>query len=243
MPCWRAYSATGAKKSLSGNGGDAEAASFGGAEEGLVEDLAGVLDGAVGEAVVEGSDDDGLPEVADGAVGLAGAMEPVGEAFGVVGGVVAYEVQEARCDEGFVFQAEHRGAEEAEGLMAGRGEWAGMDGAAAAAGLEEGEGVVPAEGIREARLVAEVDQVGAAAEDDVLGVDGLFEGGVFVGVGSAADVGAALEQGDFSASGGEGCQRRQSPATPAPTTMTSVAWRSRCHPVARGPWLRRARGW
>ena len=74
-----------------------------------------------------------------------------------------------------------------------------MDGAAAAAGLEEGEGVVPAEGISGAGLIAEVDQVGAAAEDDVLGVDGLFEGGVLVGVGAASDEGTALEQGDFGA--------------------------------------------
>ena len=64
--------------------------------------------------------------------------------------------------------------------------------------------VVPADGVCEAGLIAEVEEVGAAAEDDVLGVDGLFEGGVVVGVGAAADVGAALEEGDFGAGGGEG---------------------------------------
>ncbi len=87
-----------------GLGGDAEVAAGGGLEEGLVEDLAGVAGGAVVEGVVEGADDDGLPEVADGAVGLAGALEPGGEGFVVGGGVGAEEVQEADGDAGFVFE-------------------------------------------------------------------------------------------------------------------------------------------
>ena len=83
-------------------GGDAEAASFGGAQEGLVEDLAGVLDGAAIEGVVESAYDYGFPEVTDGAFGLAGALEPGGEAFGVVCGVAAEEVHEAGGDCGLV---------------------------------------------------------------------------------------------------------------------------------------------
>ena len=55
-----------------------------------------------------------------------------------------------------------------------------------------------------AGLTDEVEDVGAAAEDDVLGVDGLVEGGVVVGVGAAADVGAAFEESDFCAGAGEG---------------------------------------
>ena len=85
-------------------GGDAEAAALGGLEEGLVEDLAGVFGGAAVEAVVEGSEDDGLPEVADGAGGLVGAMEPGGEALGVVGGVAAKELGEAGGNACFIAQ-------------------------------------------------------------------------------------------------------------------------------------------
>ena len=71
-------------------------------EEGLVEDLAGVAGGAAIEGVVESADDDGFPEVADGAVGLAGAFEPCGEGFVVAGGIAAEEVEEAESDAGSV---------------------------------------------------------------------------------------------------------------------------------------------
>ena len=92
--------------------------------------------------------------------------------------------------------------------MAGCGEGAGAQDGAAAAGLEEGELVVPADGVGGAGLTDEVEDVGAAAEDDVLGVDGLVEGGVVVGVGSTANVGTAFEESDLGPGAGEG-ERRQ----------------------------------
>ena len=101
-------------------------------------------------------------------------------------------------------KAEHGRAEKAEGLVGGRGEQAGAHPAAAAAGLEKDEVVVPADAVAGAGLGAEIEQVGAAAEDDVLGVDGLFEGGMEVGVGSAPELGAALEEGDPCSVSGEG---------------------------------------
>jgi hypothetical protein len=47
--------------------------------------------------------------------------------------------------------------------------------------------------------IAEVDEVGAAAKEDVLRVDYLVEGGVGIGVGAATDEGLALEERDASA--------------------------------------------
>ncbi len=184
------------------SGGDAEAASLWGAQEGLVEDFASVFDGAAFEAVVEGSDDDGLPEVADGAVSLAGALEPGGEAFGVVGWVAAEESCEAGGDSGLVAQAEHGCAEEADGLVCGGWQRAGTQKGAATTWFEEGKLVVPADRIGHACFLAEIEDVGAAAEDDVLGVDGLFERGMVVGVGSAADVGPALKKSDLGTRSG-----------------------------------------
>ncbi len=189
--------------------GDAEAAAGGGLEEGLVEDLAGVAGGAAVEGVVERADDDGLPEVADGAFGLARALEPGGEGFVVGGGVGAEEVEEAEGDAGFVGEGEHGRAEEAERGVAGRWERGGGDVAAAGGGgagrrFEEGDGVVPADVLAGAGEVAEVDEVGAAAEEDVLGVDDFVEGGVGVGVGAAADEGLALEERDAGSGAGEG---------------------------------------
>jgi hypothetical protein len=52
--------------------------------------------------------------------------------------------------------------------------------------------------------IAEVDEVGAAAEEDVLRVDDFVERGMEIGVGSAADKRLALEEGDSSACAGEG---------------------------------------
>ena len=72
-----------------------------------------------------------------------------------------------------------------------------------AGGFEEGDGVVPADVLAGAGEVAEVDEVGAAAEEDVLGVDDFVEGGVGIGVGAAADEGLALEEGDVGAGAGE----------------------------------------
>jgi hypothetical protein len=63
-------------------------------------------------------------------------------------------------------------------------------------GFEEGDGVVPADVFAGAGEIAEVDEVGAAAEEDVLRVDDFVEGGVGIGVGAAADEGLALEERD-----------------------------------------------
>ena len=209
VPCCAARWATAGVEVGEGLGGDAEAAAGGGLEEGLVEDLAGVAGGAAVEGVVECADDDGLPEVADGAVGLVGAVEPGGEGFVVGGGVGAEEVEEAEGDEGFVGEREHGRAEEAERGVAGGWERGGGDVAAAGGGgggggFEEGDGVVPADVLAGAGEVAEVDEVGAAAEEDVLGVDDFVEGGVGVGVGAASDEGLALEERDVGAGAGEG---------------------------------------
>ncbi len=80
-------------------------------------------------------------------------------------------------------------------------------------GFPEDEGsrnvrlVVPADGVDCASLGDEVEEVGAAAEDDVLGVDGLVERGVRVGIGATADEGTTFEQGDGCAiaSESDGC--------------------------------------
>ena len=186
---------------------DAEAATCGGFEKGLVKDLAGVARGAALEAVVEGADDDGLPEVANGAFGLVRALEPGGEGFGIGARVGADKVEEAEGDARFVGEREHGCAEEAECGVAGRWEPGGSDVGAtgrggAGRGFEEGDGVVPADVLAGAGEVAEVDQVGAAAEQDVLGVDDFVEGGMGVGVGAATDEGFALEERDADARAG-----------------------------------------
>ena len=66
----------------------------------------------------------------------------------------------------------------------------------ASAGFEKDEVVIPAEILAAIGLGEQFEQVGAAAEDDVLRVDGFGEGGMRVGVDAAANFGAALEDGD-----------------------------------------------
>ncbi len=174
-----------------------------------MEDLAGIAGGAAVEGVVERADDNGLPEVANGALGLVRALEPRGEGLGVGGGVGTEELEEAEGDARFVGQREHGGAEEAErgvagGWDAGRSDVRAAGGRGAGGGFEEGDGVVPADVLAGAGEIAEVDEVGAAAEENVLGVNDFVEGGMRIRVGAAADEGLALEQRDAGACAGEG---------------------------------------
>ena len=136
-------------------------------------------------------------------------LSQVGERFGVGGGVRGEEVEEAEGDARFVGEREHGCAEEAErGVSGGRKPSRSDVGAArrggAGGGFEEGNGVVPADVLAGAGEIAEVDEVGAAAEEDVLGVDDFVERGVRVGVGAAAYEGLALEEGDAGSCAGEG---------------------------------------
>ncbi len=171
-------------------GRDAEAATFGRAQKRFVKHLAGVFYGAALEGVVEGAGDDGFPEVANGAVGLVGALEPVGKGFGVVLRVAAEELREARGDGGLVAQGEHGGAEKAESVVRRRGKAAGTYPAltrfAGTGRFEEAKLVVPAHCVSRSSLGDQVDEVGAAAEDDVLGVDGFVECRMRVRVGAAS---------------------------------------------------------
>ena len=112
-------------------GGNAQAAGLRRTQKGLVKYLARVLHRTIFKAVVQRAGDDGLPEVADGAAGLAGALEPCGEALRVALGIAAQEARQPRCDGGLVAQTKHRRAPEADGLMCGRGQTAESDPTAA----------------------------------------------------------------------------------------------------------------
>ena len=85
------------------------------------------MDGEAVEVFVEGGDEDGFPEAVDGALGLAVAMEPVGEVFGGVGRKAAHEGGEAAGDGEFVGDGEGGCAEEGQSGVKGRGERAGLD--------------------------------------------------------------------------------------------------------------------
>ena len=127
-----------------------------------------------------------------------GALEPCGEALRVGCGIAAQEARQAGCDGGLVSQAEHGGAQKADGPVRGRRQAAGFDPTAArvAGGrwFEEAKLVVPADRPLGGGLLDQFREVGAAAEDDVLRVDGLAERGMQVGVGAAADEGAAFQE-------------------------------------------------
>jgi hypothetical protein len=82
-------------------------------------------------------------------------------------GVAAGEAHEAAGDGELVGEAEHREVEEAGGVVQrARGARTGGDGAGVArrGGFEVGLAVVPADFVGEAGGVAEVDEVGAAAD-------------------------------------------------------------------------------
>lgn len=169
-----------------------------------MEDFAGVLRGTIIEAVVERPGNHRLPEVADGAVGLAGALEPRGEALAIAGWIAAQEARQPGCNGGLVSQTKHGSAQEADGLVRGRGQMAGTDPTESTTWLQNTKLAVPADGPRCFRLVDEVDEVGAAAQNDVLRVDGLAQRGMAVGVGPSAGNGAALQKSDRCSIAGQG---------------------------------------
>ena len=172
------------------------------------------MDGDAVEVFVEGGDEDGLPEAGYGIWSLAVALEPVGEVFGGVGREAGEKRGKAAGDGELVGEGECGGAEEREGGVERGGEGAGLDDACLTAGLtagcgaagsEEGEAVVPADGVEDAEAAVEVDERGAAADEDVLAiVDDLAGAGMFVGGGAATEVGAALEEVNAVACVGEG---------------------------------------
>ena len=89
--------------------------------------------------------------------------------------------------------------------MQRRGQERRLEQGAASAGLDEGEVVVPADGVERVEAAIEVDEVGASADQHMLAViDDLSGAGMFVGGGAASDVGAAFEQADLIAAVGEG---------------------------------------
>ena len=132
--------------------------------------------------------------MADGKLGLAGAFEPCGKAFAIAGWNAAQKACHACGDGGLVAQAKHGRAQKADGLVPWRRQMAGTDPTASTTWLQKTKLVVPADGPPSSRLIDEVDEVGAAAQDDVLRVDGLAQRGMRVGVGTSAGKGAALQQ-------------------------------------------------
>ena len=85
-----------------------------------------------------------------------------------------------------------------------------MHDAGAAAGFEKRHLVVPADVVFDADAAIELDQVGAAAEQDVLAVVDHFPGrGMLVGGGASTEEGTAFEKGDFVAGAGEGSRGGQ----------------------------------
>ena len=70
-------------------------------------------------------------------------------------------------------------------------------------GLKPGLAIVPADLLGETGGIAQFDQVGAAADHDVLRVHHLIQRGMQIGAGAAANVGAAFQHGDARAIAGQ----------------------------------------
>ena len=113
-------------------------------------------------------------------------------------GIAAQEAREPGCDGGLVAQTEHGRAQEADGLVRGRGQTAGPDPTSARVPAADGSRKQSSSyqriGPRRSRLLDQVEEVGAAADDDVLRVDGFAQRRMRVGVGAAADEGAPFQQ-------------------------------------------------
>ena len=138
-----------------------------------MEDLAGIACGTTFEGIVKGADDDGSPEVADGAIGLSGTTQPFGEWFRVGWRISTQEAEQSTGDAELVAEGKHVSSEKAERGVHGCGEKAGTDVTAAsrASGscrLEEWNGVIPANVVVRAAAFEKVNEVSAAVYKNML---------------------------------------------------------------------------
>jgi hypothetical protein len=118
------------------------------------------------------------------------------------------------CD--FVFDRKEWKAQKGWSGVERRGERGCLHHAGAAAGLDEGHVVIPADFIFDANAAIELDEIGANTKKHVLAVVDDFSGaGMFVGRGASPEIRASLEECDLQAGIGEGASGGETSETSA----------------------------
>lgn len=197
-----------------GDARDADVGGFGRGEEAFLEDVHGAGGGDTFDIEVARTDDDGGPEAADGALGLAGGGQEVVEGAVVpAGAVFSQHAQAAAADGELLGVREERGLEHGAGEVRGGGEAAAADGAGTPPHHPHHPRpprfhpellAVPIDVVIGVQAGKEVLVVGAAAEHDVLAVVERAPGAdIDETGGAAAELLAGFEEQDAFAGLGE----------------------------------------
>ena len=147
-----------------------------GLHKGLIENLSSVARRAALKPVIERANDNRLPEVADGAVGLLRPLEPHREWLVVGRRIAAKKVEHPQRNAQLIRNRKHGRAQRAHREAAGRREkpWANIAAArwsARSLWLKKSNAVIPADMTVRAGESAQIDEVGTAAKQNVLRVD------------------------------------------------------------------------
>src|SRR6185312_2260488 len=204
-------------------------------QKGFMEDLSGVLHGASLEGVVERPDDNRLPEVTNGAVGLSGMLQPCCKALRIVLRIPTQKTGQASRNARLVMQVEHRRAQKTDRSMRRCRKTSATQHTSAAVRLQEGQLVIPANAVGHPCLPAEIQDVGAATENNMLRIDSLFDGWMLIRVGTSTNVGPTLEQRNLRSRPGK--RRRGGQSGDASSYDNHIAVMRIAHTVIR---LRRA---
>ena len=137
-------------------------------------------------------------------LGLAMLAKPIGKALSAVWRKRAHERQHRTCNRNLVGPGQRRGPQEGGRRVQRRRQSRGADLRSPPAGFDEGEAIKPSNLLRHPDAAVEVEQVGAASQQDMLTVIyNLPCSGVLVGGGSASDKRPALEKSDSKSRLGE----------------------------------------
>ena len=166
-------------------------------QEAEADDLEAVAGGHTVQFFVDGADEDLTPETLDGVGRLAFFAEPV-EHGDVVqirsAAVLPHDAQEGTGDGDFVGQGEERETEERFGEVEWGGEEAAFEDGDPASRLHEGDFGEEVDFVLDSEAAVEVEQVDAAAQEDVLAVIDDFGIGEGVRGGATAEERAGFEE-------------------------------------------------
>ena len=177
----------------------------GGGLHGLADHLCGGGNGDQVELLAKRADQDRPPEALDRPPGLSVLIEPVLERLPGVALMSQCERNQGARDRELVGRAQEREFQEGRRGVQRRGKRGRPHHGSAAAGLDEGHLVVPADLVGDADAVVKLEQIGADAKQNVLAVVDDFAGaGMFPRGSAAAEERALLEERDAESVVGQG---------------------------------------
>src|SRR6266478_6712430 len=166
------------------------------------------MDGNLIKILVQGADEDCLPEALDGLRGLSVSFEPVEERLPSILRNGRSKRHHGAADSHLVAKTQTVHPEKCQSSMQGSGERRRRNHGSASSRLEERQLLIPANFVLNSRATIKIEQVGTAAEQHVLAIVDNFTGaGMLIRRGATAEIRAALKQRHAKTGFGQGASR------------------------------------